>query len=1217
MKRIIICDEKSGRRFELTPISQKKTSGKEENYELADCIIANGATCEVFHAKDENDCRYLVKKFTSKADGENDSKTIKEIIDIYDKRGINYFLKDCFVGTDGTSVYHVFEQINGDVVKPINPTSIKELLNVLNEYKSYLESLKLLHRQGIIHCDIKPSNIFRFKANVNDSYSLQILDFGSIARESNMIDQIKENGMSGYTYNGTLKWYNPRDIKKLCSAIQNGEENLEYVLDLTASVRVLCYMMCGKTDTLGIKNTGIEKYLGVCERLEYIYSKATNTSISKRYLSCDDLSGDIDLVIESISGINKYPEALKLISKNTLLQNTAKTFCRDKLIDELREEYNEINGENCISISDLSSLISTSILPHIEIEGITYEGDESKSAIERVIAKSKDNIVLFGTGGGGKSTTLRYLYLSNIIENNRRNFLYLSAKDFKHENLQNADNKIASLLNARYNNCNVDKLLLNKKIKVYILFDGFDEISEINYLQIINEIEEITGYNNQFIIASRDDAERRKLFKNLVIGNILPLTEKQIEKAVPNIDTLKKLPIYKLLHTPMLLTIYQKIQSLGSNSNKIRYPEELIEEYLKKIHLNDKGNLYLFDKFISDVSSYSVFPIDTEDGKQLSEIEEYLKTGHIKHLLWLELHYNPFCNNGANDNARCYRISFSHKLYEDYFKGCWLYDFFCKAISKSHLEINDFYFDADLRVEKDFSPYWVKKLKNKIAPQGKNKSIYKELNNLILQFNKRDAKRSIKKSKASEKRYKAMKNLINMLVLCCDGELVDTINNKPLLELKHLQRHVMKVVEFDNVKSIYIPWSFNMYFHKSYIKRKYNAKKEKKLEKNGILKECDAISLISKLSSKKLVVSKWNLTCKSCEGVVYSKLGTRILNAAGPNTEENIFVIPRSVISIDKNAFQYCTCKQFMSKSPFFYTDERGILYSRLTKSLVRYPTDNEENRFELNKGRFLYPYAFARTKYLKELNIQRIWQNKIVRSLMEKSSIERIALPKKLLSIERKAFYGCEGLKDMDTLKSVRFIKEKAFYGCRSLTAASFFESLYYISWSAFKDCKSLESFYPSKKLKYIGINAFEKAYNLKNLWIDDGIWHVGIGAFDDCSSDGENDPTGAIKKPKYPDTAIIRKDPYSIKKESIFNYTHEYDHGRYDKFFEKIQKSYNRSKLKNYATICNLAFCYENGVGVTPNIEKALELYAEIWDKNDEYVLNRIKAIKAKLKM
>lgn len=1217
MKSIPIHDEKSGRRFELTPISQRKIGNKGENEELADCIIAKGATCEVFHAKDENGCRYLVKKFTSKADGEADSKIIKEIVDIYDRRGINYFLKDCFVGTDGTSIYHVFEQINGDIVKPKNPTTIEELLNVLIEYKSFLESLKLLHRQGIIHCDIKPSNIFRFKANVNDNYSLQILDFGSIARESNMISQIKEKGTSGYTYCGTLKWYNQRDIKKLCTAIQNDVENLEYVLDLTASVRVLCYMLSGRPDSLGLNNTSIEKYLGVCERLESIYAKAINTSISKRYLSCDDLSDDIDLVIESISGINKYPEALKIISKNTLLQNTSKAFCKDKLIEELREEYNEINGKCCISISDLSSLITTSILPHIEIDGITYVGDESKSAIEKIIAKNKENIVLFGTGGGGKSTTLRHLYLSSIIENNRRTFLYLSAKDFKHENLQNAENKIVSLLNARYNNCNVDKLIISPKIKVYILFDGFDEISEANYLQIINEIEEVTGYNNQFIIASRDDAERRKLFKNLVIGNILPLTEEQIERAVPNLDMLKHRPIYKLLHTPMLLTIYQKIQSLGSNSNQIRYPEELIEEYLKKIHLNDKGNLYLFDKFISDISGYCVFAFDTGDSKQYSEIEEYLKTGHIKHLLWLDLHYNPFYVNGTNDNARCYKISFSHKLYEDYFKGCWLYDFFCKAISKSHLEINDFYFDADIRVEKDFSPYWIKKLKNKIAPQGKNKNIYAELNKLILQFNKHDAKRSIKKNKSSEKRYIAMKNLINMLVLLCDGELVDTINNKPLLELKYLQRHIMKVVDFDNVKSIYIPWNFNMYFHKSTLKRKYNAFKERKLEKNGILQECDTISLISKLSSKRLVVSKWNLTCKSSEGVVYSRLGTRILNASCVNTEENIFVIPRSVVTIDKNAFQYCCCKQFISQSPFFYTDENGILYSRLTSSLVRYPTDSEEKRFELNRGRFLYPYAFARTKYLKELNVQRIWQNKVVRSLMEKSSIERIALPEKVFSIERKAFYGCEGLKDMNTLKSVRFIKEKAFYGCRSLLNVSFSKALYSISWSAFKDCKSLESFYPSKRLKYVGINAFEKAYNLKNLWIEDGIWYVGVGAFDDCGTDGETDPTGNITKLQCQDTAIMRKDLYSIKRENMFKYTHEYDHGRYDKFFEKTQKAYNHSKFKNYATICNLAFCYENGIGTAPCIEKALELYEEVWDKNDEYVPNRIKVIKATLRM
>lgn len=1193
MKEILINDPKSKITYKLMPVKAEESDFEdfdeiEEAYpDLAKSIVAFGGSCIAFYAVDERGHRYLVKRFTNDQGGERSSEIIKKIIAKHDKLGINYFLDDCFTGSDGETTYHVFARINGATPVCQYPKNVEKLLNVLLEYKSFLESLKILHNIGYVHFDIKPENIFRFKANASDTNSMQILDFGSCVEAEEIISTIRQLGKRGYRYSSTLKWYNKDDIDALCTFVTNGIEGLEYVLDLTAAVKVLCYLICGKSDGFSFENLGIDKYSGICSKLHEMYFKATSTDLTRRYVLCEEIIRDVDLLIGAINGKFKYSDSLRIISKNTITECNEK-ICQDKLITDLKNEYYKENkSQGIVDINDLLNQISTDILPNIFVEDAVYSYGTHTNALERIINTYSGNIALFGTGGGGKSTALKHLYLSNIVKKTKHIYLYLSAKDFELENIGVGNKRITAILNARYKNCEIEELLLSKSDKIIILFDALDEISSENDAFVYREIEELSKYNNRFVITSREDKSKRKNLINAVQGEFLSLTDEQIERAVPFIESLKKYPIYKLLKTPMLLTIFKKLEALGDYRKTVRYPEELIEEYLKKIYTTHNESNVLFDKLIRDTSCYCVCSIDRNDYTQHKEATEFFKREHLDHIISSALHFKPFYDNGGSDSqGGIYKMVFAHKLYEDYFKGRWLYDFFVRTMKKDYIEVNDFFFEEEADIEKNFSPYWAKRLKKRLLEDEGEADIYKVLNDFISRFKRRDVRKKITGYGLYEKRYKAIKHIIQMIVYCCDGELVDVFKNKPLVNLKSFHRHFSSVANYEEVKSIYLPWYVNIYFHVGFMDYNYESSADSSIESYDKSTEKENSGHYNAdIWSKNIVVSKWNLSCKSKNGSIYSKLGTKLICATQANAENNCFEIPKHVISIENEAFRHCNCKSIKSRSIFFY-DKDGVLYKRFPKALVRYPIKKEDMSFKVTEAKRVLPYAFAYTERLRQLDMSNVTQKILPKSMVEGSVVEWISLPPKALIIGERSFCGCESLKNITIPKSVRAIFYKSFYGCRNIT-----------------------EFITGDKIRFIGMRAAASTSNLKRLWIGDGCLYTSSDAFEDSGARKQTHPSGRETNTLYPDLKIIRYDPYDYSP-NLFNSVHHFDHGNYSRFFRKTKRAYK--KRQAYSVVCNLAICYEEGIGVKKDIKKAYDLYNSMWYYEDEFVLTKLDKLK-----
>ncbi len=131
--------------------------------------------------------------------------------------------------------------------------------------------------------------------------------------------------------------------------------------------------------------------------------------------------------------------------------------------------------------------------------------------------------------------------------------------------------------------------------------------------------------------------------------------------------------------------------------------------------------------------------------------------------------------------------------------------------------------------------------------------------------------------------------------------------------------------------------------------------------------------------------------------------------------------------------------------------------------------------------------------------------------------------------TIGDKAFYNCDGLKNLTISENVRSIGADAFYNCTQLVYNNYSNACYLgntaneylvlvkalnanitsstvhdktkiIYNSAYANCNSLLSVQVGKSVETIGDKAFYSCDNLSNISIPDSIEHVGSSAFENC---------------------------------------------------------------------------------------------------------------------
>lgn len=98
--------------------------------------------------------------------------------------------------------------------------------------------------------------------------------------------------------------------------------------------------------------------------------------------------------------------------------------------------------------------------------------------------------------------------------------------------------------------------------------------------------------------------------------------------------------------------------------------------------------------------------------------------------------------------------------------------------------------------------------------------------------------------------------------------------------------------------------------------------------------------------------------------------------------------------------------------------------------------------------------------------------------------AIETIAIPEKIMWIDKSAFSDCKKLKTITFPNSLSSISDFAFSGCCNLESLDFSKTdLWYIGLAAFEYCRNLKNIRFSEKICTIRYSAFRKCSNLSDI--------------------------------------------------------------------------------------------------------------------------------------
>lgn len=241
--------------------------------------------------------------------------------------------------------FMVMEYIDGSPLHTYNRTNPSSLENRLELALQIAEAILCAHENGIVHKDLKPSNIL-----VTKQGRIKIVDFGLAGLLS--VRRIKGFG----TVHGTVHYMSPEQARGL---------NTDERSDLFTLGVVLYEMFTGslpfECDTIGDTLFAILEHepLPVCEiageaplELQRIISRLMQKSPCDRYQSADELRTDLRFTLEAIlSGRAKYPgnafgaqHSIAVLPFDNLSDEPHQQYFCDGITEEITNSLSRVKG---------------------------------------------------------------------------------------------------------------------------------------------------------------------------------------------------------------------------------------------------------------------------------------------------------------------------------------------------------------------------------------------------------------------------------------------------------------------------------------------------------------------------------------------------------------------------------------------------------------------------------------------------------------------------------------------------------------------------------------------------------------------------------------------------------------------------------------------------------------------------------------------------------
>ena len=234
-----------------------------------------------------------------------------------------------------------------------------------------LDAINIIHEKKIIHCDLKPQNIF-----VDKKYNIKIIDF-----ETSII-------------NGNKSLYKSLSLN-YCSPEQINKERINNQTDIFSLGIVLYQLIVGKVP-FDRKKEGLYKDFKYDEiekikndNLNYIFLKAVNKNLDYRYKSAKEFRKDlIKFLVGKRDYMNENFKKYLPIGTVVMLKGGSKRLMITGFCSVANDDKNKVyDYSGCMYPEGFLSSDQTALFNHDQIDKIYYMGlsdDEDKKFKENL-----------------------------------------------------------------------------------------------------------------------------------------------------------------------------------------------------------------------------------------------------------------------------------------------------------------------------------------------------------------------------------------------------------------------------------------------------------------------------------------------------------------------------------------------------------------------------------------------------------------------------------------------------------------------------------------------------------------------------------------------------------------------------------------------------------------------------------------------------------------
>ncbi|MBR4308090.1 MAG: leucine-rich repeat protein [Oscillospiraceae bacterium] len=217
--------------------------------------------------------------------------------------------------------------------------------------------------------------------------------------------------------------------------------------------------------------------------------------------------------------------------------------------------------------------------------------------------------------------------------------------------------------------------------------------------------------------------------------------------------------------------------------------------------------------------------------------------------------------------------------------------------------------------------------------------------------------------------------------------------------------------------------------------------------------------------------------CTDGAGALYDYGKTYVYYA--PSDISGTYTLPDTVESVAYKAFTDCAGLEKLVFSPAMRSISGDSFPQTLTFKTIEVPSSNT--------------YFYVSNKVLINKNTKTL-------VFCPRGFSGAYSVPSGVQTIDKNAFYECQGLSSVTMSEGVTSIKDYAFYNCDGLVSATLPDSLTTIGKEAFSSCGELSSIRFGSGLQSIGDYAFHSVA-ITELSLPEGLTTVGYAAFQNCT--------------------------------------------------------------------------------------------------------------------